>query len=70
MPSLGRYCQGVIGYRIACQASADTAKARSCLQLEIIGTQTMEMLCDRHSYFAFHTGGVQATCAINSVVDL
>ena len=31
MPSLGGYCQGVITYRIACriacQASADTAKA-------------------------------------------
>ena len=25
MPSLGRYCQGVIRYRVACQASADTS---------------------------------------------
>ena len=27
MPSLGKYCQGLIRYRIACQALADTAKA-------------------------------------------
>ena len=26
MPSLGRYCQGVIRYKIEYQASADTAK--------------------------------------------
>ena len=25
MPSLGRYCQGVTRYRVACQASADTS---------------------------------------------
>ena len=30
----------------------------------------MEMLCDWNSFVTLHAGGVQATCAISSIVDL
>ena len=62
MPSLGRYCQGVTRYRIACQASADTSiiscKEKGLTLWRCSATETLL------SHF------VQATCAISSIVDL
>ena len=64
MPSLGTYCQGMIRYIIACQASVDTAIILYKKRDSDYGDSPRMTLFN--GYVEFYADWVPATCAINN----